>query len=61
MTGYYTEALKESIYRWRKNHPDIYRENKRRDAMKYYHKHKARLTGQRHFREEFRRLANILL
>ena len=61
MSGYYTQALKESIYRWRQKNPEKYQESRRKYGNTYYTKHKERLTNERHFREEFKRLANILI
>ena len=52
MTGYYTEALRESIYRWRINHPEKFKEARKKYGNTYYLKHKARLTSERKFKEE---------
>lgn len=61
MTGYYTEALRESIYRWRINHPEKFKEARKKYGNTYYLKHKARLTSERKFKEEWKRLSNILI
>lgn len=41
--GYYRESVKKAVYKYRKTHPEKYKEDQKRHQQKYYELHKEEL------------------